>query len=114
MEGFETRVALDDIESLERELAKRDVAAFVIEPVQGKGGKSPKTDFFQRAQELCRKHGTLFICDEIQTGLGRTGKMFGFEHWDLEPDIITLAKSLSGGYVPCGAIVTRREICRSG
>ena len=110
MEGFETRVALDDIESLERELAKRDVAAFVIEPVQGKGGKSPKTDFFPRAQELCRKHGTMFICDEIQTGLGRTGKMFGFEHWDLEPDIITLAKSLSGGYAPCGAIVTRREI----
>ena len=110
MEGFETRVALDDIESLERELAKRDVAAFVIEPVQGKGGKSPKTNFFQRAQDLCRKHGTMFICDEIQTGLGRTGKMFGFEHWDLEPDIITLAKSLSGGYVPCGAIVTRREI----
>jgi len=110
MEGFETRVALDDIETLERELAKRDVAAFVIEPVQGKGCKSPKTDFFQRAQELCRKHGTMFLCDEIQTGLGRTGKMFGFQHWDLEPDIITLAKSLSGGYVPCGAIVTRREI----
>src|SRR5438477_3411840 len=110
MEGFETRVALDDIAALERELAKRDVAAFVIEPVQGKGGKSPKTDFFLRAQELCRTHGTLLICDGVQTGLGRTGKMFGFQHWDLEPDIITLAKSLSGGYVPCGAIVTRREI----
>ena len=52
----------------------------------------------------------MLICDEIQTGLGRTGRMFGFEHWNLEPDIITLAKSLSGGYVPCGAIVTRREI----
>src|SRR6201982_1912031 len=63
MEGFETRVALDDIQALERELAKRDVAAFVIEPVQGKGCKSPTSDFFQRAQELCRKHGTLFICD---------------------------------------------------
>src|SRR5256714_2976029 len=100
MEGFETRVALDDIATLERELAKRDVAAFVIEPVQGKGCKSPKTDFFVRAQELCRKHGTLLLCDEIQTGLGRTGKMFGFEHWNLEPDIITLAKSLSGGYGP--------------
>src|SRR4051794_787910 len=110
MEGFETRVAFDDIEGLERELAKRDVAAFVIEPVQGKGCKSPNTDFYQRAQELCRRHGTMFLCDEIQTGLGRTGKMFGFEHWNLEPDIITLAKSLSGGYVPCGAIVTRREI----
>src|SRR3954447_16617495 len=69
MAGFETRVALDDIETLERELAKRDVAAFVIEPVQGKGCKSPSTDFFERAQQLCRKHGTLLLCDEIQTGL---------------------------------------------
>jgi acetylornithine/succinyldiaminopimelate/putrescine aminotransferase len=110
MEGFETRIALDDIAALERELSKRDVAAFVIEPVQGKGCKAPKTDFFVRAQELCRQHGTLLISDEIQTGLGRTGKMFGFQHWDLEPDIITLAKTLSGGYVPCGAIVARREI----
>jgi 4-aminobutyrate aminotransferase-like enzyme len=99
MEGFETR-----------ELSKRDVAAFVIEPVQGKGCKYPKTNFFERAQELCRKYGTLLISDEVQTGLGRTGKMFGFQHWDLEPDIITLAKTLSGGYVPCGAIVTRRDI----
>jgi ornithine--oxo-acid transaminase len=110
MAGFETRIALDDIAALERELAKRDVAAFVIEPVQGKGCKSPKTDFFVRAQELCRRYGTLLISDEVQTGLGRTGKMFGFQHWTLEPDIITLAKTLSGGYVPCGAIVTRREI----
>ena len=110
MQGFETRIALDDIEGLERELAKRDVAAFVVEPVQGKGCRFPQADFFERAQAVCRKHGTLFICDEIQTGLGRTGKMFGFQHWNLEPDIITLAKSLSGGYVPCGAIVTRREI----
>jgi acetylornithine/succinyldiaminopimelate/putrescine aminotransferase len=110
MDEWDTRIALDDIDSLGRELAKRDVAAFVIEPVQGKGCKTPKSDFYVRAQELCRKHGTLLISDEIQTGLGRTGKMFGFQHWNLEPDIITLAKSLSGGYVPCGAIVTRREI----
>jgi acetylornithine/succinyldiaminopimelate/putrescine aminotransferase len=110
MDEWDTRIALDDIDSLERELAKRDVAAFVIEPVQGKGCRSPQGDFFVRAQELCRKHGTLLIADEIQTGLGRTGKMFGFQHWNLEPDIITLAKSLSGGYVPCGAIVARRDI----
>lgn len=110
MDEWDTRIALDDIASLERELAQRDVAAFVIEPVQGKGCKFPQTDFFVRAQELCQKHGTLLLADEIQTGLGRTGKMFGFQHWNLEPDIITLAKSLSGGYVPCGAIVTRREI----
>jgi ornithine--oxo-acid transaminase len=110
MPGFETRIALDDIVALEREISKRDVAAFVIEPVQGKGCKSPRTDFFIRAQELCRQHGTLLISDEIQTGLGRTGKMFGFQHWNLEPDIITLAKTLSGGYVPCGAIIARRDI----
>jgi acetylornithine/succinyldiaminopimelate/putrescine aminotransferase len=110
MDEWDTRIALDDIDSLGRELAKRDVAAFVIEPVQGKGCRSPKSDFFNRAQELCRKFGTLLISDEIQTGLGRTGKMFGFEHWNLEPDIITLAKTLSGGYVPCGAIVARRDI----
>src|SRR5947207_4776528 len=82
----------------------------MIETVQGKGCKSTKTDFLPRGQELCRKYGTVLISDEVQTGLGRTGKMFGFQHWDLEPDIITLAKTLSGGYVPSGAIVTRRDI----
>src|SRR5436189_2914715 len=110
MEGFDARVALDDIDELDRQLRSRDVAAFVIETVQGKGCQTSKTDFFVRAQELCRKYGTLLISDEVQTGLGRTGKMFGFQHWNLELDIITLAKTLSGGYVPCGAIVTRREI----
>src|SRR5213082_554316 len=110
MEGFDARVALDDLDELDRQLRAGNVAAFVIETVQGKGCQTPKSDFFVRAQELCRKYGTLLISDEVQTGLGRTGKMFGFQHWDLEPDIITLAKTLSGGYVPCGAIVTRREI----
>src|SRR5216117_4045940 len=110
MEGFDARVPLDDVEALDRQLRSRDVAALVIETVQGKGCQTPTTDFFIRAQELCRKYGTLLISDEVQTGLGRTGKMFGFQHWNLEPDIITLAKTLSGGYVPCGAIVARREI----
>jgi ornithine--oxo-acid transaminase len=110
MQGFDTRVPLDDVAELNRQLRARDVAAFVIETVQGKGCQAPTSDFFVRAQELCRKYGTLLISDEVQTGLGRTGKMFGFQHWNLEPDIITLAKTLSGGYVPCGAIVTRREI----
>jgi len=110
MEGFDARVSLDDVEGLDRQLRSRDVAALVIETVQGKGCQTPKSDFFIRAQELCRKYGTLLISDEVQTGLGRTGKTFGFQHWDLEPDIITLAKTLSGGYVPCGAIVTRRDI----
>lgn len=108
--GCDTRIALGDLATLERELAKGDVAGFVFEPVQGKGVNFPADDFFQKAQALCRKHGTLFIADEVQTGLGRTGKWFGFQQWNLEPDIITLAKSLSGGYVPVAAIVARREI----
>ncbi len=95
---------------LEKLLATKQYAAFVVELVQGKGVKTAKDDYFNQAQALCKKYGTLFICDEVQTGLGRTGKMFAFEHWGLEPDIVTLAKSLSGGYVPVGAIVMRREI----
>jgi ornithine--oxo-acid transaminase len=107
--GCET-VALGDLAELESHLKRNDVAAFIVELVNGKGVKFPKDDYFNRAQALCRKYGTLFICDEVQTGLGRTGKWFAFEHWNLEPDIITLAKTLSGGYVPAGAIIARRAI----
>ncbi|HEY0791537.1 MAG TPA: aspartate aminotransferase family protein [Chthoniobacterales bacterium] len=104
------KVRLGDLKGLERALRREDVAAFLFEPVQGKGVKFPLDNFYEEAQALCRRHGTLVIADEIQTGLGRTGKLWGFQHWNLEPDLITVAKSLSGGYVPCGAIVTRREI----
>jgi ornithine--oxo-acid transaminase len=103
-------VRLGDLEALEQLVKNGDVAAFLFEPVQGKGVNFPKDDFFERAQALCRTHGTLVICDEVQTGMGRTGKWWGFQHWAIEPDIITVAKSLSGGFVPCGAIVTRRSI----
>jgi ornithine--oxo-acid transaminase len=104
------RVPMGDLAALEATLSQQDVAAFIIEPVQGKGVNYPIDDYYQQAQALCRKYGTLLICDEVQTGLGRTGKWFAFEHWGLEPDIVTMAKTLSGGYVPCGAIVTRRRI----
>jgi ornithine--oxo-acid transaminase len=104
------RVAMGDLTALEATLSQQDVAAFIIEPVQGKGVNFPTEDYYQRAQALCRRYGTLLICDEVQTGLGRTGRWFAFEHWGLEPDIVTMAKTLSGGYVPCGAIVTRRRI----
>jgi ornithine--oxo-acid transaminase len=107
--GCET-VALGDLAELEAQLKRNDVAAFIVELVNGKGVKFPKDDYFPKAQALCRQYGTLFICDEVQTGLGRTGKWFAFEHWNLEPDIITLAKTLSGGYVPCGAVIARRAI----
>jgi ornithine--oxo-acid transaminase len=103
-------VALGDLAALEERLATGTYAALIIEPIQGKGVNFPSDDFFNQAQALCRRHGTLLICDEVQSGLGRTGRWFGFEHWNLEPDIVTMAKSLSGGFVPCAAIVTRRSI----
>lgn len=102
-----------DIDALETELKKGDVAAFIFEPVQGKGVNFPQDDYFQKAQELCRKYGTLLIADEVQTGFGRTGKWFGYQHWNLDPDIVTMAKAMSGGYVPCAAFVTTREIHQS-
>lgn len=99
-----------DLNDLEAKLKAGDVAAFIAEPVQGKGVYLPPEGFFENAQRLCREHGTLFIMDEVQTGLGRTGKLFAHQHWGLEPDIMTLAKALSGGYVPAAAFLTRREI----
>jgi ornithine--oxo-acid transaminase len=104
-------VPMEDLAVLEGKLRTREFAAFFIEPIQGKSVQHPKSDdYWLRAQELCHKYGTLLAIDEVQTGLGRTGKWFAFEHWNLEPDIVCIAKSLSGGLVPCGAILTRREI----
>lgn len=104
------RVPFGDSEALERELAHGDVAAFVVEPVQGKGVNLPPAGYLQRTQELCRAAGTLFVCDEVQTGLGRTGKLLALEHWGLEPDIVTVAKALSGGFVPIGAALVSRRV----
>jgi ornithine--oxo-acid transaminase len=102
--GF-VHVPLGDLDALEDELRREDVAVFLVEPVQGHGVYFPSDDYFLRAQELCRRYGTLFAVDEIQTGFGRTGKLFAFEHWGLDPDVVTVAKSLSGGYVPVGAML---------
>ncbi len=79
---------------------KRDVAAFIVEPIQGKGVYEASPQYWHEAQALCRKYRTLLVMDEVQTGLGRTGKFFCYEHWGLHPDIITVSKALSGGYVP--------------
>ena len=73
-----------------------DVAAFVVEPVQGKGVNLPPEGYLRGAQERCRAAGALFVCDEVQTGIGRTGRFLALEHWGLEPDIICVAKALSG------------------
>ena len=102
-------VAFGDLDALRRELERGDVAAFVIEPVQGKGVNFPPAGYLPEAQALCRGAGTLFVCDEVQTGVGRTGRFLALEHWGLEPDIICLAKALSGGFVPIGAALVSRS-----
>ncbi len=101
-------VPFGDLDVLERELARGDVAAFVVEPVQGKGVNLPPPGYLQGAQDRCRAAGALFICDEVQTGLGRTGRFLALEHWDLQPDMVCLAKALSGGLVPIGAVLVSR------
>jgi ornithine--oxo-acid transaminase len=107
--GFD-RVPLGDLDALETELRRDDVAVFLVEPVQGKGVYLPPDGYLGAAQELCRRYGTLFCVDEVQTGFGRTGRLFAFEHWGLEPDLVTVAKSLSGGYVPVGALMMSRAV----
>ena len=109
MPGFDA-VHMDDLAALEKQLRAGDVAAFIVEPIQGKGVYIPAPNYLPEAQRLCRKHGTLFICDEVQVGMGRTGRFLCSEHWGLEPDIVTISKSLGGGYVPVSATVTRRKI----
>jgi ornithine--oxo-acid transaminase len=106
-------VPFGDLSALEQQLRGKDVAAFIVEPIQGKGVYCAPGDYWRAAQELCRKHGTLLVMDEVQTGLGRTGKFFCHEHWGLEPDIITISKALSGGYVPLGAMLTTEKIFAS-
>ncbi len=101
-------VAWGDLDVLESQLARGDVAALVVEPVQGKGVNLPPDGYLPGAQRLCRDAGTLLVLDEVQTGIGRTGRFLAGEHWDLEPDLICLAKALSGGFVPIGAVLVSR------
>jgi ornithine--oxo-acid transaminase len=101
-------VPFGDVDGLRRELERGDVAAFVIEPVQGKGVNLPPDGYLAVAQGLCRAAGALLVCDEVQTGIGRTGRFLALEHWGLEPDLICLSKALSGGLVPVGAVLVSR------
>jgi ornithine--oxo-acid transaminase len=103
-------VPFNDLAALERVLAARTIAAFMVEPIQGKGVNLPADDYLAGALALCRKHGTLMVADEIQTGMGRTGRFLALEHWGVEPDMVLIAKSLSGGHVPVGAVLTRKWI----
>ena len=104
------RVPFNNLFALEKALHTREMAAFIVEPIQGKGVNLPDDDYLKNAADLCRRHGTLFVADEIQTGLGRTGRFLAVEHWNVEPDMVLLAKALSGGHVPVSAVLTRRRI----
>ncbi len=105
-----TPIPFNDLEALENALAGGDVAAFITEPIQGKGVFVPDDDYLPEVRRLCDATGTLFIADEVQTGFGRTGRMFAVDHWQVSPDILVVSKALSGGFIPVGAILTRREI----
>jgi acetylornithine/succinyldiaminopimelate/putrescine aminotransferase len=104
-------IPFGDLEALERALHTRRFAAFIVEPIQGEGGMIvPPAGYLRAARDLCRGVGTLLVVDEVQTGLGRTGTLFAVEEEGVEPDVLTLAKSLGGGLVPLGAMLTRRDL----
>ena len=105
------KIPFNDLAALEEELRKGDVAGFIVEPVQGKGVNLPSPGYLKDAAALCRKHGALFIDDEVQSGMGRTGRFLAIEHeGDVDPDIVILSKALSGGFVPVGAVLCKKWI----
>jgi ornithine--oxo-acid transaminase len=96
---------------LERHLATRKFAAFIVEPVQSEGGiRVPEGGYLPAVQELCRRHGTLFVLDEVQTGMYRTGEFLAAHRFQVEPDMVILAKALSGGLIPVGAVLMTAAI----
>lgn len=110
--GF-THVPFNDVDAVESAITP-NTAAIIVEPIQGEGGiRVPSDDYFPRLREICNKHDILLIVDEVQTGFGRTGKMFASEHWGVEPDIMTVAKALGGGVMPIGAFMGTPEVWES-
>jgi putrescine aminotransferase len=113
--GFH-HVPYGDAKVLEAEIVSAkfsgdDIAAVILEPIQGEGGVIiPPDGYFQQVREICTRYGVLLIVDEIQTGLGRTGKLFGIEHYGVKPDIMCLAKPLGGGVMPIGAFIATKEV----
>lgn len=103
-------VPFNNLEALDKALSRKDVAAFFVEPIQGKGVNLPDANYLKEAARICKKYGTLFVADEIQTGIGRTGKFWAIEHWEVEPDMILMAKALSGGFIPIGAVAMKQFI----
>jgi len=105
---LETLNQLEDL--FKRTVAPQEVAAIIVEPIQGEGGYIvPPPEFHRELRKLCDQHGILLVADEVQSGMGRTGKMFAMEHWDVVPDILCLAKGIASG-MPLGAIIARADI----
>jgi ornithine--oxo-acid transaminase len=108
--GFIT-IPYNDLPALEKALADPDVAGFLVEPIQGEAGVYvPEEGFIKKAYDLCRKHNVLFIADEVQTGIARTGKLLACDHEGVRPDILILGKALSGGVLPVSAVLADDEI----
>lgn len=105
-------VPFGDAAALEKAITP-NTAAFIVEPIQGEGGiKVPPAGYLKACEEICRKHNVLMICDEIQTGLGRTGKLLCYQHEGVQPDAVTLGKALGGGILPVSAFLCREEIMK--
>jgi ornithine--oxo-acid transaminase len=110
MPGFE-QISYNDLNALEKAVSDRNVAAFMLEPIQGEAGVViPDEGYLRKAKEICQKHQVLFIADEVQTGLARTGKMLACDHEGVRPDILILGKALSGGVLPVSAVLCDDEI----
>lgn len=105
----------EDLERAILEIGEENIAAFVAEPVIGAaaGAVSPPDGYYQKISEVCKKHNIHFIADEVMTGIGRTGKMFALEHWDVTPDIICIGKGMSAGYTPIAATLVSEKIVES-
>jgi acetylornithine/succinyldiaminopimelate/putrescine aminotransferase len=106
----DTQIPFGDLDAIDRELRRGDVAALLVEPIQGKGVFVAPDGYLAEAQRMLRERGALLICDEVQTGIGRTGKFLAYQYDDVTPDIVTVAKALSGGFVPVGAMMARPGI----
>src|SRR6201997_1958802 len=104
-------IAFDDVEALETKLRTKKFAAFIVEPIQSEAGiRLPQGEYFRAVQALCRRYGTLLVFDEVQTGLYRTGPFLAAQHFGVEPDMVVLAKALSGGLVPVSAVLMTEAI----
>lgn len=107
-------VPFGDLAALERELKTKRFAAFIVEPIQSEAGVCvPHPDYLRTAESLCRRYGTLFVLDEVQTGMYRTGPFLAAHHFGVEPDMVVMAKAMSGGLVPCGAVLMSDAVCHS-